>query len=364
MLSNLSYIIPNSEDPTVEANADTRTIGTIAPSSPPSEQTGLAVMTKNTLQAHSVTSTRSPSTLRVPQCSNATIKRMLFSILYRREQPEYGLEKEPPPSIQTCTILFIDLRSRWRTVLDENASRRFVRASALDKKNPSFSAPAPAHAPAPPSLWIVDFEPDPRVPLIPREVLPQLSQPVVLMIDVHKLPFIIAKELDVEEKSRSRKSAESPQASSRLENFLSDIQGINPEFLPTRFLRKKTMHSGPTPKEDKIQKSTMRCEHGNEALEILSVAQWTQQGHHGGKPHTKKESLTQNCDSCNKSREKHHNVMEMPQNPSKFVKSLDMWGHRLYGPVPSSLGNNIFSWQSTICQNGLKRKRSPTNDAQ
>ncbi|GJR19560.1 hypothetical protein Tco_0968087 [Tanacetum coccineum] len=45
--------------------------------------------------------------------------------------------------------------------------------------------------------------------------------------------------------------------------------------------------------------------------------------------------------------------------PSKFVKSLTFgalisWGRsRLHG------GTNIYSWRSTTCQNGLKRKRSP-----
>ncbi|GKD97209.1 hypothetical protein Tco_1381106, partial [Tanacetum coccineum] len=58
-------------------------------------------------------------------------------------------------------------------------------------------------------------------------------------------------------------------------------------------------------------------------------------------------------------KEKFRNVMKCHKIPSKFVKSLTCgalisWGRsRLYE------GTNIYSWPSTTCQNGLKRKRSP-----
>ncbi|GJZ04188.1 reverse transcriptase domain-containing protein [Tanacetum coccineum] len=59
------------------------------------------------------------------------------------------------------------------------------------------------------------------------------------------------------------------------------------------------------------------------------------------------------------SQEKFRNVMKCLKILSKFVKSLTCgasisWGHsRLHE------GTNIYSWRSTTCQNGLKRKRSP-----
>ncbi|GJW51558.1 reverse transcriptase domain-containing protein [Tanacetum coccineum] len=58
-------------------------------------------------------------------------------------------------------------------------------------------------------------------------------------------------------------------------------------------------------------------------------------------------------------KEKFRNVMKCLQILSKFAKSLTCgasisWGHsRLHE------GTNIYSWLSTTCQNGLKRKRSP-----
>ncbi|GKE16132.1 hypothetical protein Tco_1423709 [Tanacetum coccineum] len=58
-------------------------------------------------------------------------------------------------------------------------------------------------------------------------------------------------------------------------------------------------------------------------------------------------------------KEKFCNVMKCLKIPSKFAKYLTCrasisWGHsRLHE------GTNIYSWRSTIWQNGLKRKRSP-----
>ncbi|GJR49745.1 reverse transcriptase domain-containing protein [Tanacetum coccineum] len=58
-------------------------------------------------------------------------------------------------------------------------------------------------------------------------------------------------------------------------------------------------------------------------------------------------------------KEKFRNVMKCHKIPSKFTKSLtvgiqyDFMGHSLFKR------NNIYSWPSTTCQNGLKRKRSP-----
>ncbi|GKD46217.1 hypothetical protein Tco_1270862 [Tanacetum coccineum] len=58
-------------------------------------------------------------------------------------------------------------------------------------------------------------------------------------------------------------------------------------------------------------------------------------------------------------KEKLHNVMRYLKTPSKFVKSLTCGASTLWARSRLHEGTSIFSWQSTICQNGLKRKRSP-----
>nr|GFC78278.1 reverse transcriptase domain-containing protein [Tanacetum cinerariifolium] len=50
----------------------------------------------------------------------------------------------------------------------------------------------------------------------------------------------------------------------------------------------------------------------------------------------------------------------MPQNSIQICEIFDVCGIDFMGPFQSSRGKkNIFSWLSIICQNGLKRKRSP-----
>ncbi|GJT87570.1 reverse transcriptase domain-containing protein [Tanacetum coccineum] len=51
--------------------------------------------------------------------------------------------------------------------------------------------------------------------------------------------------------------------------------------------------------------------------------------------------------------------MRCLKTPSKFVKSLTFGASTLWARSRLHEGTSIFSWQSTICQNGLKRKRSP-----
>nr|GEX57258.1 reverse transcriptase domain-containing protein [Tanacetum cinerariifolium] len=58
-------------------------------------------------------------------------------------------------------------------------------------------------------------------------------------------------------------------------------------------------------------------------------------------------------------KEKFHNIMRCLKTPSKFVKSLTFGALTLWARSCLHGGTNIFSWPSTICRNGLKRKRSP-----
>ncbi|GJT35880.1 reverse transcriptase domain-containing protein [Tanacetum coccineum] len=58
-------------------------------------------------------------------------------------------------------------------------------------------------------------------------------------------------------------------------------------------------------------------------------------------------------------KEKFRNVMKCLKIPSKFAKSLTCGASISWGRSRLHEGTNIYSWLSTICQNGLKRKRSP-----
>ncbi|GJY70673.1 reverse transcriptase domain-containing protein [Tanacetum coccineum] len=58
-------------------------------------------------------------------------------------------------------------------------------------------------------------------------------------------------------------------------------------------------------------------------------------------------------------KEKFCNVMKCLKIPSKFAKSLTCGASISWGRSRLHEGTNIYSWLSTICQNGLKRKRSP-----
>nr|GFB38694.1 reverse transcriptase domain-containing protein [Tanacetum cinerariifolium] len=58
-------------------------------------------------------------------------------------------------------------------------------------------------------------------------------------------------------------------------------------------------------------------------------------------------------------KEKFHNVIRCLKTLSKFVKSLTFGALNLWAHSRLHEGTNIFSWPSTICRNGLKRKRSP-----
>ncbi|GJZ83453.1 hypothetical protein Tco_0648626 [Tanacetum coccineum] len=58
-------------------------------------------------------------------------------------------------------------------------------------------------------------------------------------------------------------------------------------------------------------------------------------------------------------KEKFHNVMKCLKIPSKFVKSLTCGALTSWGRSRLHEGTNIYSWPSTTCRNGLKRKRSP-----
>nr|GFA40705.1 reverse transcriptase domain-containing protein [Tanacetum cinerariifolium] len=70
------------------------------------------------------------------------------------------------------------------------------------------------------------------------------------------------------------------------------------------------------------------------------------------------KSLSKTATRAN-DKEKFHNGMRCLKIPSKFVKSLTFRALTLWARSRLHEGTNIFSWPSTICQNGLKQKRFP-----
>nr|GFB24964.1 reverse transcriptase domain-containing protein [Tanacetum cinerariifolium] len=117
-----------------------------------------------------------------------------------------------------------------------------------------------------------------------------------------------------------------------------------------------------------------RCVHGKEALNILEACHnGPTGGHHGANLTAKKifdagffwptiykdaHEFVKTCDSC-QGQGKISQRDEIPQNSIQTCEifnfgALILWAHsRLHE------GTNIFSWRSTTCQNGWKRKHSP-----
>ncbi|GJR35257.1 hypothetical protein Tco_1210941 [Tanacetum coccineum] len=109
------------------------------------------------------------------------------------------------------------------------------------------------------------------------------------------------------------------------------------------------------------------------ALEILSACHnGPTGGQHGGQtshqrsltpgffcpPTIKIPTSLSKRSSCNV-KKKLHNVMRLPQNSIKFVKSLTL-GIDIWALFPSSRGNNYISrGESDYLSNGLKRRHSP-----
>ncbi|GJT33104.1 hypothetical protein Tco_0923523 [Tanacetum coccineum] len=284
------------------------------------------------------------------------------------------------------------------------------------------------HFPA--DFVVVDFEPDPRV-LIGSEAIPynldktfeilgQITHMTANKIDVidmaceellsrilwvelkelpphleyaflegdTKLPVIIAKELDVEEKSALVKVLKSHKRA--LAWILSDIQGINPEFCTHKILMEEdyapaVQHQRRVnPKiHDVIKKEVEKlleagliypisdspwcaiglsrgCARAMKLLRFLSACPNGPTGDFIGANHLQSKKildsgfllvstifkdahgLFKNCDSCQTLKEKLHNVIEMPQNYIQVCDILTLWGIDFYGPFPSSRWGNKY----------------------
>ncbi|GKA01558.1 reverse transcriptase domain-containing protein [Tanacetum coccineum] len=91
-----------------------------------------------------------------------------------------------------------------------------------------------------------------------------------------------------------------------------------------------------------------QCVVGQEAVDILTACHSRPTGGHYGTNYTAK-----------KRQGKISQRDEMPQNSIQVCEIFDVWGIDFMGRSRLHVGTNIYSWQSTICQNGFKRKRSP-----
>ncbi|GJZ96882.1 reverse transcriptase domain-containing protein [Tanacetum coccineum] len=94
-----------------------------------------------------------------------------------------------------------------------------------------------------------------------------------------------------------------------------------------------------------------RCVSGQEAFDILKACHSGPTGGHYGANYTAKKA-------------KFRNVMRCHKTLSKFAKSLTFGALILWGHSRLQEGTNIYSWQSITCQNGLKPKAAPPNDAE
>ncbi|GJV73320.1 reverse transcriptase domain-containing protein [Tanacetum coccineum] len=124
-----------------------------------------------------------------------------------------------------------------------------------------------------------------------------------------------------------------------------------------------------------------RCVAGQESVDILTACHSGPTGGHYGANYIAKKvfdsgfywpmiyrdahDLVTRCDTCQRPdvtlvsvKEKFRDEMKCLKIPSKFAKSLTCGASISWGRSRLHEGTNIYSWLSTTCQNGLKRKRS------
>ncbi|GKB90071.1 reverse transcriptase domain-containing protein [Tanacetum coccineum] len=116
------------------------------------------------------------------------------------------------------------------------------------------------------------------------------------------------------------------------------------------------------------------CVTGQDAFDILKACHSGPTGRHYGANYIAKKvfdlgfywptiyrdahDLVTRCDTCQR-QGKFHNVMKCLKIPFKFAKSLTCGASISWDRSRLHEGINIYSWLSTTCQNGSKRKRSP-----
>nr|GEU78712.1 reverse transcriptase domain-containing protein [Tanacetum cinerariifolium] len=180
------------------------------------------------------------------------------------------------------------------------------------------------HFPA--DFVVVDFDADPRVPLIIGRSFLMTERALIDVFEGdYKLPVIIAKDLSIEEKTALITGMSSQQKS----KFFKDVKHY---FWYAPFLFK--ICAGQV---------IRRCVHGQEAIDIL-------------------KDLVKNCDVCQR-QEKISQRDEIPQNSIQVCEIFDVWGNDFMGPFFSSRGKKYILVVVEYLSKWVEEKALPTNDA-
>nr|GEZ19834.1 transposon Ty3-I Gag-Pol polyprotein [Tanacetum cinerariifolium] len=254
------------------------------------------------------------------------------------------------------------------------------------------------HFPA--DFVVVDFEPDPRVPLILVRCFLKTSR---ALIDVHKGELTLCirnkaitynldqtvrysanynqmttNKIDVVESACEEYSQEVLDfANYHAGNFI--VKGMTSQQ-KNKFFKDVKHYFWDDPFLFKIcaDQVIWRCVHGKEALDILEACHnGPTGGHHGANLTAKKffdagffwptiykdaHEFFKNCDSCQR-QGKTSQRDEMPQNSIQICKIFDVWGIDFIGPFPSSRGNKYILMAVYYLLKLVEAKALPTNDA-
>ncbi|GJY49893.1 reverse transcriptase domain-containing protein [Tanacetum coccineum] len=101
---------------------------------------------------------------------------------------------------------------------------------------------------------------------------------------------------------------------------------------------------------------SIRCVHGQEAVDILTDCHNGPTGGHHGVNYTAKK-----CDACQR-QGKISQKDEMPQNAIQVCEIFDVWGIDFMGPFPSSRGNKYILVAVDYLSKWVEAKAVPTND--
>nr|GEY21208.1 reverse transcriptase domain-containing protein [Tanacetum cinerariifolium] len=334
---------------------------------------------------------RITSTLKFMDVPNDVIKLMMFP--YSLEgSARVWYDKEPPNSILSWEDLD-KLFELAKIPLNENCSAMLLKKLPENlRDHGKFLIPRDFSG-MDTDFVVVDFEADPRVPLIlgrsflriDRALIDVYGEEITIRTRKRPLSPVLMEHLLIEEcllafamlpgrfkdhsalKYLLSKQDAKPRLL-RLENPYKDVvenKDINENF-PLETLGK--ISSG----------STSWCVHGQEAYDILKACHEGPTGGHHVSSFTAKKvfdagffwptiyrdahNLEKSCDSCQR-QGKISQRDEMPQNVIQVCEIFDVWGLYFMGPFPSSRGNKYILVAVNYLSKWVEAKAVPTNDA-